>query len=42
MEKPNFTNAEEMYREVKGKWNTLYPIYFNSNKSIAEGSILIT
>lgn len=28
-------NMEELYREVKGRWNSLYPIYFNLNKSIS-------
>jgi hypothetical protein len=27
----------ELYLEVKGKWNSLYPIYFDSSKTIQEG-----
>jgi len=30
-------NVNELYLEVKNKWNSLYPIYFDSNKTIAEG-----
>jgi hypothetical protein len=30
-------NLDQIYREVKGKWKSLYPAYFNSNKSISEG-----
>jgi hypothetical protein len=33
-------NMNELYMEVKGKWKSLYPIYFDSNKSIAEGIFL--
>ena len=36
-EKQVINNMEQFYREIKGKWNTIYPNYFNSNKSIAEG-----
>lgn len=26
---------EQLYMEVKGKWNSLYPVYFDRTKSIA-------
>ena len=39
-EKQVINNMEQFYREIKGKWNTIYPNYFNSNKSIAEGMYL--
>lgn len=32
-------NAEELYREVKKKWVSIYPAYFDSTKSIAEGTL---
>ena len=32
------TNAEELYREVKKKWVSIYPAYFDSTKSITEGN----
>lgn len=31
-------NVNELYLEVKGKWKSLYPIYFDSTKTIAEGN----
>ncbi len=31
-------NANELYLEVKNKWKSLYPIYFDSTKTIAEGN----
>lgn len=30
-------NVNELYLEVKGKWKSIYPIYFDSTKTIAEG-----
>lgn len=30
-------NAEELYREVKKKWASIYPAYFDKTKSISEG-----
>ena len=32
------TNAEDLYREVKKKWASIYPAYFDSTKSLSEGS----
>jgi hypothetical protein len=34
-------NMNELYLEVKGKWKSLYPIYFDATKTIKEGSILL-
>ncbi len=31
-------NMNELYLEVKGKWKSLYPIYFDATKTIKEGS----
>ena len=29
----------ELYMEVKGKWKSVYPIYFDASKTIAEGTL---
>jgi hypothetical protein len=35
-------NVNEMlYHEVKGKWNSLYPIYFDKSKTVKEGKASI-
>lgn len=31
-------NMNELYLEVKGKWKSLYPIYFDATKSIKQGT----
>ena len=32
-------NVNEMlYHEVKGKWNSLYPVYFDKTKTVKEGN----
>jgi hypothetical protein len=33
-------NMNELYLEVKGKWKSLYPIYFDATKSYKQGSLL--
>ena len=30
-------NTEELYREIKNVWQSVYPIYFDSSKTIAQG-----
>lgn len=30
-------NMNELYLEVKGKWKSLYPIYFDATKTIQQG-----
>lgn len=31
----------QLYLEVKGKWKSVYPIYFDSTKTIAEGNTIL-
>lgn len=33
---------EEFYMEIRKKWKSLYPAYFDKSKSIAEGNHLGT
>lgn len=32
----------ELYLEVKNKWKSLYPIYFDASKTIQEGILYMT
>lgn len=34
-------NTEQLYQEVKRVWKSVYPIYFDSTKTIAEGQPLL-
>lgn len=31
-------NMNELYLEVKGKWKSLYPIYFDATKTVKQGN----
>ena len=33
--------SNEMYLEIKGKWKSLYPIYFDSSKTIQQGIYVV-
>lgn len=35
-------NMNELYLEVKNKWKSLYPIYFDQSKTIQEGIHFMT
>lgn len=32
----------ELYMEVKHKWRSIYPIYFDSSKTLQQGKVLLT
>lgn len=38
---PNMVN-NELYMEVKHKWRSIYPIYFDSSKTLQQGKVLLT
>lgn len=35
-------NMNELYLEVKGKWKSLYPIYFDASKTVKQGNSQLT
>lgn len=38
---PNMVN-NELYLEVKRKWRSIYPIYFDSSKTLQQGTSSLT